>query len=208
MFTRENLERSLLTIGAPPTSKIFDDLKTAYTSPERHYHTDMHVSECLSRLDTLRASAVRPAEIEVAFWFHDAVYDTRRSDSEECSADWARRFLESVGAPAEVVDRVATLILATKAHRALDIDAQIMLDIDLAILGTPADVFETYDAAIRREYHWVPESEYRAGRARILTSFLERTRIYNTELLGERCEERARTNLKRKIAELLARDEG
>ena len=77
-----------------------------------------------------------------------------------------------------------------------------MLDIDLGILGTPRDVFESYDKEISQEYHWVPEADYRKGRTVVLDSFLERNEIYTTNAFFGRCEKQARENLEWKINEL------
>ena len=89
------------------------------------------------------------------------------------------------------------LILATKHNRPVSGDAALLVDIDLAILGKPADEFDRYDAAIRQEYAWVSEEAYRAGRSKVLQSFLDRTTIYQTEFFRNLYEAQARTNLQR-----------
>ena len=150
----------------------------------------------------MRSLAIHPSEIQVAIWFHDAVYDTHQSDNEEQSAEWARSYLEGAGVSLESTTRIVRMILATKTHKPHDADAEIMLDIDLGILGTSAEVFESYDKAIRREYHWVPEEQYCVGRAQVLSSFLDRPNIYHTQLFSQQYESQARENLSRKIEEL------
>lgn len=202
MFHRENLHRSLVEIGAKPSTTIFDDLKTAYTHSSRHYHSDKHVAECLKHFQKLRSFSMRPAEIEIALWFHDAIYDTRQPDNEEQSAEWARSFLESAGVSPDPTNRIIRLIIATKTHEPHDAEAEIMLDVDLGILGAPPDAFEEYDLAIRREYHWVPEAQFRQGRAQILSNFLARPAIFRTSSFLEQYEQQARENLQRKIEEL------
>ena len=72
----------------------------------------------------------------------------------------------------------------------------------VAILGKPADEFARYDAAIRQEYAWVSAEAYRAGRSKVLQSFLDRDRIYQTEFFRNRYEEKARENLQRVIKRL------
>ena len=72
------------------------------------------------------------------------------------------------------------MILTTKTHDAVDDpDAQVLLDADLAVLGASEADYRVYAEAIRREYAWVAEADYRVGRRRVLESFLARPRIYH-----------------------------
>jgi len=40
-----------------------------------------HLNECFDKLQEIRAAAVHPDEIELALWFHDAIYDVKRQDN-------------------------------------------------------------------------------------------------------------------------------
>jgi predicted metal-dependent HD superfamily phosphohydrolase len=83
-----------------------------------------------------------------------------------------------------------------------DIDAQVLVDIDLSILGAEEKRFDEYERQVREEYGWVPEPIYRDKRKAILESFLARATIYNTARFIERYEPRARANLARSLARL------
>jgi predicted metal-dependent HD superfamily phosphohydrolase len=202
MFTKENLHQSLAALGVIEPDDIFLELAGSYQANTRHYHTDRHVSECLKHFSYHRDQAENPAEIEIAIWFHDAIYDTTKSDNEEQSADWAKRFLSNKSVNPKVVDRITNMIIATKTHQSETEDSALMVDIDLGILGTSADAFEEYDAAIRREFHWVPTVQYCIGRSQVLSSFLKREAIYQTPVMFNLYEVQARENLSRKIKEL------
>ncbi|MCI5208770.1 MAG: N-methyl-D-aspartate receptor NMDAR2C subunit [Candidatus Electrothrix sp. ATG2] len=202
MFHQDNLTRSLTKIGAKPSFSIFDKLKQVYTEPGRHYHTDKHIADCLTHLQAQRQQATHPAEIAIALWFHDAVYDTRRDDNEEQSAEWAVNFLGASKVEQAIIDRVAQLIMVTKTHNPHDTDTALMADVDLSILGAQPHLFEQYDTDIRREYAWVPDEQFRQGRVRVLNSFLERDNIYTTASFAEQYEQQARVNLRRKIEQL------
>jgi predicted metal-dependent HD superfamily phosphohydrolase len=182
----------------------FAALVAAYAKPHRAYHTLAHIAAVLGTLDTLRAEAHDWPALELAAWFHDVVYDPRRDDNEAQSAAVATRTLVGLGLPAPLIDHVAALIRQTQTHDPDpgDPDAPLLLDADLAILGAaPAD-YARYAAAIRREYAWVPEDQYRAGRAAVLRRFLQRPRMFHTERLYALLEAPARRNLAAELATL------
>ena len=77
-----------------------------------------------------------------------------------------------------------------------------LLDADLAILGAAPQRYARYAADIRKEYSWVPEADYRAGRAAVLERFLASPRIYQTPLMFDEGEQSARANLRAELAEL------
>lgn len=184
---------------------LYNQLVRAYGEPQRHYHTLQHLRECLAHFDAAASLARRPAEVELALWFHDAVYDPTRRDNEERSAAWARSGIAAAGCDAAVAERVAQLVLATAAHEAPagDADAALLLDIDLAILGAAPARFDEYERQVRAEYAHVAEADFRAGRARVLAGFLARPRLYATEAFHGALEQRARANLARSLATLL-----
>jgi len=189
--------------GVDGSPAVFDALLTAYSEPQRVYHSTAHLRDCLKQFDTVRHLAKDDAALEVAIWFHDAVYDPRGADNEERSAEWAERELSACNAPSGAIAQVRKLILATK-HQVPpdDRDTELLLDIDLSILGRDPAVFDAYDAAIREEYQFVPEEQFREARARILSGFLNREFIYHTTDFRRLYEQQARENLRRIIAVL------
>jgi len=191
------------TPGHDAARAVFDDLYTRYTAADRRYHDIHHIDDCLRLFDTIRALASQPDAIELAIWFHDTIYDSHKSDNEEASASLADSALMQLGVPRPTTRSVCDLILTTK-HNAppADPDAALLVDIDLSILGQPAPVFDAYEAGVRFEYAWVPDSAFRAGRSKVLQSFLDRTRIYTTNYFRDAFESAARQNLNRSLANL------
>ncbi len=204
MCTRERWNAAWSALGAaPPGETLFSDLMSRYAESHRAYHTLDHVRECFEQLGGARSLAEHPAEVELAIWFHDAIYDTRRSDNEDQSAEWAARSLLEAGAPSESCGRVRDLVVAT-AHDAAPSgpDASLLVDIDLAILGAGTARFDEYEVQIRREYSWVSEPAFREGRSKVLRKFLARPQIYATDEFHARLEGRARANLERSLGRL------
>lgn len=188
--------RDLGREGEPPAG-LLDRLLTAYGASHRAYHTRDHLLECLNLAEEYRRLAERVGEVEAALWFHDVVYDPTRHDNEQRSAELAAAALQEEGVAPEVVSRIAEAVLATDhgAPQEWSGDAALVHDIDLAVLGAEEDRFREYQQQIRREFGWVLHSVYRAERQMLLRGFLGRPRIYLTDALCARFEERARANL-------------
>jgi predicted metal-dependent HD superfamily phosphohydrolase len=185
--------------GAP----WFEILDTHYAEAHRYYHTARHISECLAEFDGASHLATQPLAVELALWFHDAIYDTHAADNEEQSALLAQRCLENAGADTTLESAVRDLVLVTKAHEgSAHPDAPLLVDIDLSILGTSPERFFEYEDQIRQEYGWVPEDIFRKKRAEILERFLERDVIYRTGRFYETHEKQARANLRASLERL------
>lgn len=171
-------------------------LEALYREPHRHYHTLAHVMDCLDEFDTVKGQAKDPAALELAIWFHDAVYNSRAGDNEEQSARMATECLCEAQLPEEFIAKVDSFIIATKHHEVTDDpDCSLMVDIDLSILGKSTERFRQYEEQIRREYSWVPLEVFAGKRAEILERFLRRSQIYRTEIFRTKYEETARRNL-------------
>lgn len=181
----------------------FDELLARYAEPHRAYHTEQHLEECFAHWGAVRGSAQRPGEVELALWFHDAVYDSRREDNEGKSAELAREAIRRAGLDTAVADRVEALILATRhASPPPGGDAAALVDVDLAILGASAERFDEYERQVRTEYAWVPAPLFRWKRRTLLQELLERPRLFSTAHFQQVAEEPARANLRRSIAQL------
>jgi predicted metal-dependent HD superfamily phosphohydrolase len=160
-----------------------------------------HLGECLGWFEREKALAERPGEVALALWFHDAIYDVHAHDNEALSAEWARTALLAAGANAEAAGRVHALVMATR-HDAVPEgrDAELLIDIDLSILGAERLRFDEYERQVHAEYAFVPDEVRLPRRRAILQRFLDREAIYATPRMHALLEARARTNLQRSIA--------
>ena len=181
----------------------FDRLSAAYSEPQRHYHNLRHIAECQREFDAVRNLARSAEAVELAIWFHDAVYDTHAGDNEEKSAALAEQCFRAGGIEDSFVRKVKRLVLATKDHDvAVDEDAAILVDVDLSILGQPERRFVEYESQIRQEYAWVDDVLFTTKRREILRRFLSRRRIYATDWFYTKYETQARLNLERSIEQV------
>ena len=199
MDLQDTWTRCFAELGAAPPEGAFADVTARYGEPHRAYHTVQHLHECMGLWRDTQASA----EIGLALFYHDAIYDTHAADNEERSAQLAVDVLSSA-LPQANIAQIGALILATKHAAAPETDdAKLLVDIDLAILGAEPARFDEYERQVRVEYGWVSDDAFREGRARILRHFLERPVLYSTADLRRRLERRARNNLWRSLAALV-----
>ena len=177
------------------------ELQRRYSEPQRHYHTLQHLGECLTWFEREQALAERPGEVALALWFHDAIYDVHAHDNEARSAEWARSAMLASGPQAEAAERVHALVMATR-HDAVPegCDAELLIDIDLSILGAERERFDEYERQVHAEYAFVPDAVRLPRRRAILQRFLAREAIYATPRMHALLEARARANLARSIA--------
>ena len=180
---------------------VFKDLVKAHSDSARHYHNLNHVRDLLSWAEWVREIAELSSTIELAAWFHDYVYDSQRQDNEIKSAIYAEKTLTRLNVAPDIIQTVKQIILSTQKHQPSigSIDNLILLDLDLAILGASSDRYFEYAAAIRKEYSWLSDRDYRQGRKQVLTNFLARTKIYYTDYFYQSREQQARANLAREI---------
>lgn len=198
------------------TPDIKESISELYNSPDRHYHNSSHVNSLLDLLDHFRPAFTEPEVVEAAIWFHDAVYDPQADggENELHSAELAVSYLSGKVEHAEL-EKVWVMILATAGH---DIpqgvyedyaddagfvqDLMMFLDMDMSILGTARRDFERYEAAVREEYAWMDDGDWRTGRAAVLRAFQDRERIYLSDIFWVVYEEKARANIARSLARL------
>ncbi|MFC5667248.1 hypothetical protein ACFP3U_30310 [Kitasatospora misakiensis] len=182
------------------------ELLRRWSEPQRRYHATDHLRAVLAHVDALAGHADDPDAVRLAAWFHDAVYRPDRSENEERSAVLAVRALTEAGLPENRIAEVARLVRLTVTHRPEpgDRDGEVLCDADLAVLGGAPEAYTAYAAAVREEYAFVPEPDFRAGRAAVLRQLLALPALYRTPTAHARFDAPARTNLAAELARLEA----
>jgi predicted metal-dependent HD superfamily phosphohydrolase len=132
--------------------------------------------------------------------------DSKAKDNEERSTDYAVMSLTKLKIPSTTVERVRRLILSTKTHH----HYLLILTIKFFWIQTWQSLvhlkweYQVYAQAIRKEYSWLGSELYRTGRQQVLLKFLQRDRIYFTNQMFVKLEQRARENMQAELAILLA----
>lgn len=154
-----------------------------------------HLAAVLSIVDDQAGAAV-----QLAAWYHDAIYDPTRVDNEERSSELAGATLPPLGVEPGTVAEARRLVLVTTTHEydAGDTDAALLCDADLSVLAAPPAAYVAYANAIRAEYAHVSDAAFRAGRTRMLDTLLMRERLFSPA--SAVLEERARSNMRAELA--------
>ena len=196
--------KSLMSaLGLKASLDCYRALCEAYAEKHRHYHTTKHIDAMLKHFDETFEMAEQPAELELAIWFHDAIYKPLSSNNELNSAKWAQEFLLEQNYDEEGIERVFNLIMATLHNGEIEEnDQKLMVDIDLTILGTTPEIYDEFERNVRKEYKIVPGLIFRKKRKELLKSFLENGNIYNLDYFRKKYQSAARKNISRAIGML------
>lgn len=186
--------------------ELWNEIMSYYGAKSRAYHNLDHLRQMLGGLETWTGQAVQDAEIlGFSIFYHDLIYQVPGRNNEARSAQRAVEVLEELGLAEDRIARCHDQILATKTHqlnRQDDPDQAILLDLDLAILGSEREDYRDYSQRIRREYRIIPGPLYRSGRKKVLRSLMDLPRLFHTVNYRERYESIARDNLQWELSQL------
>lgn len=184
---------------------LWQDIARRYSEAGRTYHTLAHIDQLLSQFARIHPHLNAPHLIALALFYHDVVYDPKRGDNEQKSADYAASLLRPhIGT--QQSKRLYALIMMTAGHKLQDkqdTDAAYLLDMDLSILGADWSAYARYAQAVRQEYAHVSDGDYQHGRVGVLTQLLAHPRLYLTPDFAP-LEPQARRNIQREVDSLSA----
>jgi predicted metal-dependent HD superfamily phosphohydrolase len=180
-------------------------LAPRHNEAHRAYHNFAHIAHLLDLIEAhSAASNLDPFVLNLVAWFHDVVYNPKKKDNEEQSAQIAEEWLPKMGVPTQVANHVLHIIRRTANHTQNDAtdtpETLFFLDADLVILGCDPTRYEAYHQSIRAEYKHVPRILYKPGRRNVLKQFLKADFLYRTEPFRSTYERQARQNLEAEIA--------
>ena len=204
-------QRWRLTLGRLQTKpslgiRPFEEIVRRYSEETRFHHGLEHLRFGFQVLDEMfPINEPNLGLIDAAFWYHDFVYDPKLHDNEANSAFVAEdRVMRCLGASEQNSTNVGMLIRATD-HKAppKTREGEVLLDIDLAILGATPEEFDRYESGIWDEYkNHVSLEDYRHTRANILKKLGYGFIFWSSEMRKSLYEQRAKVNLRRAIRQL------
>lgn len=184
---------------------LCDSAEQWYNFSYRPYHNWTHAMSVVSMLHKM--PDVSDEVILAAYW-HDAIYIPSAGGdcNEQCSAGALMNEAKSRGVMCETILRAANLIRYTSleyhAHEnQLTGTIAQLLDADLCSFSLPYESFVELQDSIIKENYGDTKTD-RKNVAKFLQIFLDcREYIYHTDFMREHCEELARANITKYIAE-------
>jgi len=142
-----------------------------YSLNNHEYHNFIHISKMLCGLDDVRynLTGYEKNVLITAILFHDIVYIPGTSDNEEQSVEYFKHS-ELTGFDTFNTN-VSELIMSTKYHnKGVNNLSDIMIDLDMMILGHSRKEYDVYIQQIRNEYKNIPDDKFYLARLSFLQS--------------------------------------
>ncbi len=195
-------ERCVPDPMARPAEEVYRELEGHYSHPNRHYHDLRHVQACLRHVDAISDQLIRPDAVEMALWFHDAIYEPGADDNERRSAELFLGCAEG-DADSSFLEVVSNLVMMTvHPSEPQSVDEQFTVDIDLASFGLPWEEFIRLGGLVRNEFLHLSDRDFENDQLRFFEKFASQNYFYFTEYFRTRYETTAQANLRRRIAQL------
>jgi len=210
---KELLYRININVDFLLTDFMDDNLFKCYTEYFRCYHTlENHIFPGIYLIESVKSLCDNRDFVELAWWYHDAIYIPNSPLNEEISAHKAYFDCIQLGLSGETASIIYNMVLATKHSKVKPHtqDEKVLHDIDLAILGSEPEEYDKYTKLIRREYSFVNDKDFYQGRSQILNHFLQESgnptdqkkTIYCTEYFSDLYENKAVKNIASEIDEI------
>ena len=197
-----DLFRNLQSIGAHGNeTEFWTKIVTPYLDSDRYYHGIKHIGVMLADFKQVKHLCEDPIAVEFAIWLHDWYYKTQNPDhdNEAKSATFAKQLAGELQLSEAFAEKVEQLILATQHnYQVTEHDAQLLVDLDLAVFGALPRVFDAYEIAVRNEWAWVSDDVFNPNRLIIMKKFAAQ-RIFHTDYFYSNYEQQARMNLERSL---------
>lgn len=157
-WVRELFERHHITMSPAEVLK-------RYGEKHRHFHTFKHILDIVSRIRSMKIRASERDLLLMIALFHDIVYDPRRGDNEERSAEM---FMKNADCEPRFATLVHDAIIDTKAHQGRSAISRLFCSLDMSVVSSDYDGLLEWERGIHGEYGFVGNDAYKAGRLAFL----------------------------------------
>ena len=181
--------------------ECWNEIEKNYSSKSRYYHNLEHIENMFVELNNVESKINDLDTLLFSVYYHDIIYKSTKKDNELQSALIFKKRISKTSFVK--LSKCMAQIEATKEHKlSNDNDTNLLLDIDLSILGKSTNEYQKYCDNIRKEYHIYPDFMYKKGRKKVLKSILELDSIYKTDFFKQKFENQAKENLRQELNQL------
>ena len=186
----------------PNHYRLFYNLVCKYSEPNRYYHNILHISDMcknLLEIEKKNPNLYEYRNIYRAIFYHDYILDKYPNNEKESAKYYSETFAKEFQLNPNPVSKLIISTNHFKVERnSLSKVEDLLLDLDLAILGTNNWDYSIYCYNIHKEN---PIQDFKEKRIEVLDHFLHRKYLYKTEHFKP-LERQAQTNLRKELLEL------
>lgn len=199
------------TAGDEARAREISALLEAWNLEGRTQHNGRYLASLLERLAHVENAASEPALLCLAAAYRGATeemgWEELRLEPVPASVPALvdASSLSALGVPEENIERIKELIGALSTHSPdpSDLDAQLLVDADLAALAGSPQQCRTFQKGLREQMRHATDEEFANARLQVVSALLDRPRIFHSPL-AKALEQRARKNLEGEQAILLS----
>ncbi|XP_073999229.1 uncharacterized protein [Rhodnius prolixus] len=192
----------------------WDKIVANLSQSQRKYHNLELLQFKLYLYQSVKHLIQNTQSMEYALFFSYYEYDPRSADSYLKNIEHFKQFALDCCVPLEskLVCEVVSLLECTSSHMTEEhmtagvvgkLDKHYFLDLDMSVLGSPPEEYQSYAERVRLEYGFFDKSAYNSLRVKVLQSFLQIPNIFATEEFRSRFEDQARKNIQKEISLLV-----
>lgn len=184
-----------------------------YSQKNRSYHNLEHITHCFSELKLIEnnLSETDYFKLFMAILGHDVIYGAKNNEKtdEVLSAEFlmtqAHNFFDFKQTQFSELFLDSSILIEATQHQIQNSNktnlTDILISIDLAILGQNEAIYSNYCNNIRQEYSHIQLNDYQIGRSKALKTFIDKEKIFPSTLF-QHYESKARVNLGKEILSL------
>lgn len=184
-------------VGNEKSVQLSRDLHIEYSKDFRACHNMDWLTGHLGEFTSVYGEFENPKQSVMAILFGSYVFDPRREDNEERSADYVRNVCKNLGMSAQFAHNVTSMILSTKhnSYNIIDNDTDLVTDIDISVLGSSPEKFGEYRKNLRKEYSWMYDDTFTKAETLFFEKFSHRAHIYSSDVFRKKLEKQAKENV-------------
>ena len=156
-----------------------EDVLERWSEPHRKYHTLSHLYDLVEQIQTNSELVERERNLLLlAAFFHDSIYDPKRKDNEERSA----QLLEYNSPKTDGIKHIAQIIRDTKDHTSTEYLSKLFSEMDMAIVTRSLPDLLEWERGIRYEYSHYSSLVYTIGRVQFIRKMIQRYPVNSKNL--------------------------